>query len=346
MKKIEILKRKRMSIIIINVLFLICSTTQAQDLISGGTNSWIFHTPENRTSLYIAPKVDGNWHWIKQTKFQIDGSIDFSNQLNIGTGHGVKLGVDNGNWKKQTILWTGYDSSNGDWTELRVPGAATNSAILRLTQKGNVGIGTSNPSGRFEILKDADISSSLTLSNSAFVLRANNDGNDASLRFGVDNTNLKAVIQTQQTTTAAKFDLLFNPFGGNVGIGTTDTQNFKLAVAGNTAIDGTLKAKEIKVQANVWADFVFAPNYKLRPLAEVETFIKENQHLPEIPSEAEVKEEGIAVGEMNAKLLQKIEELTLYVIEQNKRLESVEKENQQIKIKNQNLEKQIQEIKK
>jgi hypothetical protein len=96
---------------------------------------------------------------------------------------------------------------------------------------------------------------------------------------------------------------------------------FKLAVAGNTAIEGTLKAKEIKVQTDVWADHVFKEPYNLRSLKEVENFIQENRHLPDIPSEEEVEKEGISVGEMNAKLLQKIEEMTLYLLNQHKSMQ-------------------------
>ncbi|MDP3913868.1 MAG: hypothetical protein Q8R96_09040 [Bacteroidota bacterium] len=88
-------------------------------------------------------------------------------------------------------------------------------------------------------------------------------------------------------------------------------------------IDGKLFAKEIEVKTNVWADFVFKSDYKLMPLNELERFIKENNHLPNIPTEAEVKTDGINVAEMNVKLLQKIEELTLYVIQ-------LKKENEQI----------------
>lgn len=90
-------------------------------------------------------------------------------------------------------------------------------------------------------------------------------------------------------------------------------------------IDGKVRSEEVKVEVIDWPDYVFAQTYELRDLDEVETFINENHHLPEIPSEAEVKENGIELGEMNARLLQKIEELTLYLIEQNKKIESLEK---------------------
>ena len=112
---------------------------------------------------------------------------------------------------------------------------------------------------------------------------------------------------------------------GNVGIGTPEPGTYKLA------IEGTLGARAIEVKASSWADFVFQKNYTLRPLKEVEAFITTYKHLPDVPSEEEVKKDGINVAKMNAILLQKIEELTLYVIEQNKRIEAMEKENALLK---------------
>jgi len=100
---------------------------------------------------------------------------------------------------------------------------------------------------------------------------------------------------------------------GNFEIG-TDSPNSKLAV------NGTITSKEVKVTLDGWSDFVFNKDYELKDLSEVESFIEEKNHLPDIPSEKEVLENGIQVGEMNAKLLQKIEELTLYLIEQNKEI--------------------------
>jgi hypothetical protein len=98
---------------------------------------------------------------------------------------------------------------------------------------------------------------------------------------------------------------------GNVGIGTTNPTQ-KLSV------NGTVRAKEVIVDSG-WSDFVFDKSYKLKALSETEAFIKAEKHLPNIPSAQEVAEHGVSVGEMQAKLLAKIEELTLHVIEQNKR---------------------------
>ncbi|MDR2653561.1 MAG: hypothetical protein LBC68_14870 [Prevotellaceae bacterium] len=95
---------------------------------------------------------------------------------------------------------------------------------------------------------------------------------------------------------------------GNVGIGTMHP-TVKLDVT------GTIRATEVKVCLNQGCDFVFEKNYKLMPLNDLSNFIFENRHLPEIAPAAEMESEGINLSEMNAKLLQKVEELTLYVID-------------------------------
>ena len=108
----------------------------------------------------------------------------------------------------------------------------------------------------------------------------------------------------------------------NVGIGTTNTQGYRLAVAGNVIAEGV----KVELQGN-WPDFVFDNGYDLPNLDEVRTFIATYGHLPNIPSAQKVKEEGIDLGDMNAKLLQKIEELTLYIISQNNEIEKLKEEN-------------------
>jgi hypothetical protein len=106
-----------------------------------------------------------------------------------------------------------------------------------------------------------------------------------------------------------------------IGIGTKDTKGYALAVAGK------IVTEEVKVALQTsWPDYVFKKEYQLTTLKEVETYIKEKGHLKDIPSEEEVSKDGISLGEMNAKLLQKIEELTLYVIEQNKEIDTLKKQ--------------------
>lgn len=130
---------------------------------------------------------------------------------------------------------------------------------------------------------------------------------------------------------------------GNVGVGTLPNSNYKLAVAGNVV------AEEVRValQAN-WPDYVFKSDYDLPSLKEVESFILKHGHLENIPSAALAEKEGISLGEMNALLLRKIEELTLYIIEQDKKIAELSSENQDLeKINNRllELEKLFNEIK-
>ena len=116
---------------------------------------------------------------------------------------------------------------------------------------------------------------------------------------------------------------------GNVGIGCTAPDE-KLVV------NGTIKASEIKVvntSALPCSDYVFESGYNLRSLEEVESFVKENKHLPEVPSAAEFKENGYSIGEMDDVLLRKIEELTLYMIELKKQNEQLQKEVRELKNK-------------
>ncbi|KXX71225.1 hypothetical protein [Flammeovirga sp. SJP92] len=117
--------------------------------------------------------------------------------------------------------------------------------------------------------------------------------------------------------------LYSNLSNGNVGIGTKNTAGFKLSVNGN------IRATEVKVYTG-WADYVFEENYDLKPLSEVEAHIKEHKHLPDVPSAKEVEENGVNVGETEAMLLRKIEELTLYTIEQDKKIKELEAKNKEI----------------
>ncbi len=121
---------------------------------------------------------------------------------------------------------------------------------------------------------------------------------------------------------------------GSVGIGTSNAFGYKLAIAGK------IITEEVKVALKEnWPDFVFKNNYNLRTLEEVEKHINKKGHLPEIPSEVEVITNGINLGEMDAKLLLKIEELTLYIIHMNKRINQLETENKELKEKVKSLEK-------
>ncbi|MDF1674776.1 MAG: hypothetical protein P1U44_03585 [Vicingaceae bacterium] len=105
---------------------------------------------------------------------------------------------------------------------------------------------------------------------------------------------------------------------GNVGIGTTAISGAKLSV------DGTIRAREVVINLTTWSDFVFDKDYDLLSLSDLEKFITINKHLPNVPSEKEVLKNGVSLGEMNAILLEKIEELTIYIINLEKRIKEIE----------------------
>ena len=112
------------------------------------------------------------------------------------------------------------------------------------------------------------------------------------------------------------------------------TASGTLSVAGNATIgegfycswDGHVKTKEIVVTLEGWSDYVFDSSYKLMPLGELERYVNTNRHLPNIPSATEVESNGVNIGEMDALLLEKIEELTLYIIDLQKQIDELKKE--------------------
>jgi len=116
---------------------------------------------------------------------------------------------------------------------------------------------------------------------------------------------------TDITSTMSIIPITVTDGEGRVGIGTATP-------AEALSVNGKIRSKEIKVETNGWSDFVFAKDYVLPTLQETEKHIKEKGHLSGIPSAAEVEKNGIELGDMNKKLLQKIEELTLYLIEMKK----------------------------
>jgi hypothetical protein len=143
-----------------------------------------------------------------------------------------------------------------------------------------------------------------------WIARYNNGSNKSELRVNI--TDDLGQVEDKFAVGVTAGDNLWHPI-------------FTVKNDRNIVADGKITAKEIEVKQEVWSDFVFKPTYKLKPLHEVEQFIQSNGHLPEIPTETEVKQNGVNMGEMQSKLLQKIEELTLYVIEQQKEINELKK---------------------
>jgi hypothetical protein len=114
---------------------------------------------------------------------------------------------------------------------------------------------------------------------------------------------------------------------GNIGIGTLTPGNYKLNVS------GSIRANEVVVNTS-GADFVFAPDYKLRSLQETEKYINEFKHLPDLSSATEMQISGMNVSEMQMILLQKMEEMTLYIIQQDKKIKGLENKLNELESKN------------
>lgn len=175
---------------------------------------------------------------------------------------------------------------------------------LTVNTSGNVGIGTTSPGSRLTINGDLGIQES---GIQKYHLDYYNGG------FNIAESN---VLDYR----------LFIKDGGNVGIGTNNPQT-KLAV------NGDISSKKIKVTQTGWSDYVFYPDYKLRSLKQVEKFVKKYKHLPEVPSATEEEKNGLDLGDNQATLLKKIEELTMYMIDLNKEVQNLKHENALLKKK-------------
>ncbi|MGY3214780.1 hypothetical protein [Mucilaginibacter sp. HD30] len=231
-----------------------------------------------------------------------------------------RIGTANYSYNESAEFRIGHGgpSAWGSQVDLFVNGASNQTNIpdqhaMTWLYNGNVGIGTITPNAPLHIVKASIPYTNVnmqtwgpSIANYDLTLSNHNSTWGIDYRF------------TQYINGAPAPVLTFQ--GGNVGIGTTEPQGYKLAV------NGSAIATSMKVKPNgSWPDFVFLKEYNLPTLTEVKTYIDKNQHLPDMPSADEVHTNGLDLGEMNRLLLKKVEEMTLYLIQKD------EKDNQQQK---------------
>ena len=283
-----------------------------------------------------AQKLEPTSHiWVAGTADNFKGGYTFS-YATSGTpwnGSLISFGGFDNNYDTQisSDYWRNrisFRTKNGDantwqpWVELATKGA--NDFVGNQFIDGNLGVGTNNPENKLSIV---DNSGSLFIASYAGGKKYE-DYTYTGISYGEailagSSANIGYMSHRSDKSLSGlyfvnygeseKLSSLFIRSGGNVGIGTSNPKN-KLDVK------GTIHSQEVNVDMDGWSDFVFKKEYNLPTLAEVEKHIAEKGHLENIPSEEEVLKNGINLGEMNEKLLQKIEEMTLYMIEQNKQI--------------------------
>lgn len=272
----------------------------------------------------------------------INGSIrgNQSGALRISTGSGyLDLGPQNSSWahiytdRPAIIFNTPVYSSAGKFSSYGTANLTLQTGgvdRLIITNSGNVGIGTTNPTGTLTVYKSElplfEVSNSLQklqimVVNNAWDGAAGSNPGDVVIRplalQQADHNGL--IMYMPNNLNDGKSYIKFGDVQNGLWVGIFNNRIFR--------VDGLFIAKEIKVRADVWSDYVFNKSYKLPTLKSVEEFINTNGHLPEVPSEKQVKEDGVNVSEMNATLLKKIEEITLYLIELEKKVKSLEEQN-------------------
>ena len=210
-------------------------------------------------------------------------------------------------------------------------GGANSENRMIIDQNGKIGIGTVLPGSKLEVNHDQTIGGFWNPSNSAFMLSLGNqklimDPNEiySSITLNVGSYS-SDIIKFRAIDDNGYDDLMIIRRNGNVGIGTT-TPDSKLSVNGN------IRAREIKLETSNWPDYVFGENYRQLSLEEVEDFIKANGHLPGLKSAEEYQEEGVNMMELNQMLLEKIEEMTLHLIEKDKEIKSLKKLEDKMKL--------------
>jgi hypothetical protein len=243
-------------------------------------------------------------------KLHVIGGIKVSGSMNAKIASSG--GIEYISGRTQFTSWGVDNSTYGGFTFVNSVANGSPFTSMVVLPTGNVGIAATNPQEKLQIDGAIKVtgSSAANLASSGgmeFV-----SGATQLTSWGVDNSTYGGFKFVNSLANGNPFITMTILPAGNIGIGTTSPSE-KLSVNGN------ISTKKLIVTQTGWSDYVFNKNYKLRSLQSLEYFIKKNNRLPEIPSTKEVEEKGISVGDNQALLLKKIEELTLYLLEQEKR---------------------------
>jgi hypothetical protein len=206
---------------------------------------------------------------------------------------------------KGTTHYTHFNYGTNEDTYIR-GGKDGSNVVINDAPLGNVGIGTGSPFDKLTVLTPVN-SFGLTHTNGTVELSTYagpslgemGTKTNHNLGFFTNGSNAQMIINTN----------------GNVGIG-TNSALYKLEVNGN------IRAKEVIVETG-WADYVFEKDYRLRSIDELEEYLAENKHLPNVPSANEIEKNGLKIAETNKAMMEKIEELSLYIIQLNKKIEAL-----------------------
>ena len=244
------------------------------------------------------------------------GSIGKLTVKTTNNADGISHIGDNGNILKTRMGGTSAGIGTFSPTNMRIfSGGLTRIFISEAT--GNVGIGVTDDNPLYKL----DVGDRMRIRNggngSTAGVWLNNSANTTPIAF----MGIADDVTTGFYSPVFGWGLIMNTNTGNVGIGTLNP-TYKLSV------NGDIRTKEVVVESN-WPDYVFDDQYHLSSLEEVEKFIAQNKHLPNIPSAKEVEENGLHIGDVQKRMMEKIEELTLYMIEANKKIERLEKMIQQ-----------------
>jgi hypothetical protein len=289
-------------------------------LSANGGNSYIGYLGGNLGIGTNTPSSQLHIYGTSQKLLKLENTLDYDAGIEFKSNlANFKIGAGIGSASNSFVI---YDLAAGK-------------SRLFINSNGNIGIGANSTNSKVEIVNKGEGAELLKLTTERpWVFRQINTGSTSQLdlhstvsdkNFKITSLNNNRVAQFFVSDVAASNKVFLVPDGGNVGIGTTTTGSHKLAV------DGSIGAREIQVESSDWSDFVFEDNYELKSINELESYIEKNKRLPDIPSASEVEKDGIKIGEMNAKLLQKVEELTLYLIEQNKMIKAQQKEIEELK---------------